>query len=113
MQTFQAPPHPIFVIIVLTTLVIRDGRSVVYALDSENRVRVRNVDTGLRGSKLVEVRSGLQPGDRVILGAQAQYADDQRVTPLPIEEPASECVNEAGSVIDLQGDQAQSSGGEK
>ena len=54
------------------SLVLSGTQETVYALDSSNRVHIRNVEVGLRGSTLAEIKSGLQPGDRVILGDQGQ-----------------------------------------
>jgi hypothetical protein len=57
---------------------------------------------GLRGSKIAEIKSGLQPGDRVVLGGQENYTEGERVAPILTQEPASEVVHESGGVIDLK-----------
>jgi RND family efflux transporter MFP subunit len=80
----------------------------VYTLDSSNHVHVRNVSVGLEGSKLAEIASGLSPGDRVILGGQEKYADNEEVNPMVASTPASETVQETGGTIDLK---AQANGG--
>jgi len=80
----------------------------VYVLDSSNHVHVRDVTTGTEGSKLAEIDSGLSPGDRVILGGQANYAENQKVNPIVASTPASETVQESGGMIDLK---AQANGG--
>jgi RND family efflux transporter MFP subunit len=80
----------------------------VFALDSSNRVHIRNVTVGAEGSKLAEITSGLSPGDRVILGGQDKYAEDEEVNPLVAPTHASDIVQETGGTIDLK---AQASGG--
>jgi RND family efflux transporter MFP subunit len=92
-------------------LVLRGAEETVYVLDASNRVHIRTVQVGLRGSKLAEIRSGVQPGDRVILGGQEKYAEDQQVSPILTKEPASEVVSESGGVIDMKGEEAASDGG--
>lgn len=94
-------------------LVLRGAGETVYVLDAGNRVHVRSVQVGLRGSKLAEIRSGIEPGDRVILGGQEKYAEGEQVSPIPAQEPASEVVSESGGVIDMKADEAENDGGEK
>ncbi|HEY1805784.1 MAG TPA: efflux RND transporter periplasmic adaptor subunit [Terracidiphilus sp.] len=81
-------------------LVLKGDRQTVYVLDSGNRVHVRNVEVGLRGSKLAEIKSGLEAGDRVVLGGQDNYTEGERVSPILTEEPSSDVVHESGGVID-------------
>jgi RND family efflux transporter MFP subunit len=85
------------------------GQSTVYALDSENHVHIRAVTVGLEGSKLAEIKSGLASGDRVILGGQDKYQENEEVTPTFASTPASETVQETGGTIDLK---AGANGGE-
>jgi RND family efflux transporter MFP subunit len=80
----------------------------VYVLDSTNRVHIRNVTVGTQGSKLAEITSGLNPGERVILGGQDKYVEDETVSPLVTSTQASETVQETGGMIDLK---AQANGG--
>jgi hypothetical protein len=82
-------------------LVLRDNKDVVYVLDSENRVQQRVVKVGLRGSQLAEIRSGLAEGERVILGGQEKYQENERVTPVIEPRPAKDVTRDAGSTIDL------------
>jgi RND family efflux transporter MFP subunit len=74
----------------------------VYFLDSGNRVHIRTVQVGLQGSKLAEIRSGLSAGDRVILGGQDKYHEDEEVSAIVASTPASETVQESGGMIDLK-----------
>jgi RND family efflux transporter MFP subunit len=94
-------------------LVLKGDREAVYSLDASNRVRIRNVEVGLRGSRLAEIKSGLEPGDRVILGAQEKYTEGEQVTPMLTEEPASDTARESGGVIDMKAEANENNGGAK
>ena len=91
-------------------LVLTGNRQVAYVLDADNRVRVRNVEVGLRGSKLAEIKSGIAPGDGVILGAQENYAEGEQVSPILVHEPASDAMREAGGVIDIKAEEENKGG---
>lgn len=92
------------VTIPLEALVLQGRQQVVYALDSSNHVHVRPVQVGLQGTKLAEIRSGLQPGERVIIGGQDKYQENEAVDPAMTDEPASETQQETGGTIDLHAD---------
>jgi len=94
-------------------LVLQGNQDTVYLLDANNRIHVRKVEVGIRGSKLAEIRSGLQLGDRVILGGQDKYTEGEQVRPILTEATASEQVREAGSVIDMKAEEDENNGGEK
>ncbi|MGB6134116.1 MAG: efflux RND transporter periplasmic adaptor subunit [Acidobacteriaceae bacterium] len=82
-----------------------------YVLDSENRVRIRPVQVGIEGSRLAAIVTGINPGDRVILAAQAKYTEGEKVTPVVQQTPASETAPQSGGVIDMNGDQNNGNGG--
>lgn len=86
-------------------LVIRGQQRAVYALDAGNRVHIRDVQVGVEGQKLAEIASGLNPGDRVILGGQENYRENEAITPLATTEPASETVHETGGTIDMKAEE--------
>ncbi|HEY1901478.1 MAG TPA: efflux RND transporter periplasmic adaptor subunit [Terracidiphilus sp.] len=94
-------------------LVLKGSQDTVYLLDGDNRIHFRNVEVGLRGSRLVEIKSGLEPGDRVILGGQENYAEGERISPILVQEPASDVTRESGGVVDLKADADLSNGGAK
>ncbi len=94
-------------------LVLNGSQQTVYTLDADNRIRIRNVDVGLRGSKLAEVKSGVEPGDRVVLGGQENYSEGERVNPILVKEPASDVLRDAGGVIDLKADSEENNGAAK
>jgi RND family efflux transporter MFP subunit len=94
-------------------LVLNGNEETVYLLDADNRVHIRRVDVGLRGSRLAEISRGLEPGDRVILGGQEKYTEGEHVSPILTQTPASEVVRESGSVIDMKAESEESNGGVK
>jgi len=94
-------------------LVLQGNQETVYVLDMDNRVHIRNVDVGLRGSKLAEIKNGIEPGDRIILGGQENYTEGERVSPILTQEPPSEVVHEAGGVIDMKVESEENNGGAK
>jgi RND family efflux transporter MFP subunit len=94
-------------------LVLKADQQTVYCLDSDNRIHIRTVQVGIRGSKLAEIKSGLEPGDRVVLGGQENYAESELVAPILTQGPASEVVHESGGVIDLKAESDENNGGAK
>jgi RND family efflux transporter MFP subunit len=74
----------------------------VLALNTNNQVGQRSVQLGIRGSTLVEVASGLQAGDRIVLGDATDFHDAEQVTPRPQQEPTNDLMHEEGGVTDPQ-----------
>ena len=95
------------VTIPVEALVLKGNQDMVYVLDSDNRVHVRPVTVGLRGTRLAEIKSGLQLGEQVILGGQEKYIESEQVTPILTAEPTSDSMHVAGGVIDMQADGGQ------
>ena len=87
-------------------LEIRGDQQVVYVVDANSRVHIRNVTVGLRGSKLTEIKSGLQPGERVIAAGQSKYSDGEQVSPVFAQTQSSEQMRESGGVIDPKADES-------
>jgi RND family efflux transporter MFP subunit len=81
----------------------------VMVLNANNQVEQRTVQLGLRGSTLIEVKSGLQEGDHVVIGDAGNYDSGQQITPRLQQEPASDMMHEEGGVTDPQ----ENSGGGK
>ena len=77
-------------------------QATVVTLDSQNRAQLRQVKLGVQGSVLVEVVSGLEQGDRVVLGTPDKYSPGKRVTPLPRQEPANDIMQQEGGMTDPQ-----------
>ena len=78
------------VTIPVEALVLNSQQETVYVLDGSNRIHTfRNVKVGTQGSKLAEITSGLSPGDRVVIGGQDKYQENEEVSTLETPEPAS------------------------
>ena len=61
--------------------VVRNGnQESVLVVDASRHVQIRKIETGLQGSNLVEVKSGLAEGDLVITGGQSKYEPGEMVT---------------------------------
>jgi RND family efflux transporter MFP subunit len=86
-------------------LVLVGNQEEVYALGSDNRVHIRKVTVGLQGSVLAEITSGVQVGERVILGGQGKYHEGEAVTPVLASEPTGDVSRAQGSMIDLHDQQ--------
>ena len=95
------------VTIPIEALVLNGEQETVYVLDGNNHVHIRNVTVGLQGSKLAEITKGLNPGDKVIVGGQEKYQEDEAVSPLAISTQASETVQETGGMIDMKAEAAE------
>ena len=93
------------VTIPLEALVLNEKQQMVYVLDDTNHVHLRNVQVGIEGSKLAEIRSGLNPGERVIVGGQEKYQEGEEIAPAIAQAPASETLQESGGMIDMKGDE--------
>jgi RND family efflux transporter MFP subunit len=55
--------------------------SKVYLIDSAGVVHVRTVSTGIQNPQLIQIVSGLQSGDGVILGSHSGLQDGEKVQP--------------------------------
>jgi len=88
----------------VSAVVLHNDQDQVYVLDSGNRVDICNVEVGIRGNQLAEIRSGLQPGDRVIMAGQGKYSQGEQVTPAVAPTPSSETAPQSGGMIDMSGD---------
>ncbi len=93
------------VTIPVEALVLSGQKQVVYVLDGTNHVQERTVEIGIEGSKLAEIKSGLNPGDKVIVGGQEKYQEGEEVSPELETTPASETLQETGGMIDLKGEE--------
>jgi membrane fusion protein (multidrug efflux system) len=72
----------------------------LFVLDENNCAQQRTVQLGIRGSTLVEVTSGVQPGDRVLLGDASRFHNGERVTPHAQAEPTNDIMHQEGGVTD-------------
>jgi RND family efflux transporter MFP subunit len=70
------------VLLIPVQAVITNGNQAsVLMVDSGERVQARNVALGMHGTTLVEVKSGLNEGDKVITGGQSNYQPGEVVRP--------------------------------
>src|ERR1700761_28207 len=86
-------------------VLIKGKQRVVYVLDAENQVHIHNVSVGIQGSKLAQVKSGLQAGEHVIMGGQEKYHEGEQVRPALAPTPASETSTAQNSVVDMSNDE--------
>ncbi len=56
----------------------RDGKKIVYVVEGD-KARERRVETGITGEDYVEIRSGLKPGEKVVVTGQDFLVDGTRV----------------------------------
>lgn len=84
------------------------GVSRVTVVTPENELQERTVQTGLRGALLIQIVSGLQQGDRAVLGDNDGLRPGAKVTPRMQPEPASDIMHEEGGMTDVQSAQGGS-----
>jgi RND family efflux transporter MFP subunit len=60
-----------------------ENKNTVLVVDAENRVRPREVLTGVESSNSVEILSGLSEGEQVIVGNLGRYQPNELVRPKP------------------------------
>jgi RND family efflux transporter MFP subunit len=93
-------------------IVLHGDQQQVYVLGTDNRVHVRDVQVGIRGSQLAEILSGVSPGEQVIVAAQGKYSENEVVTPVVEKTPASETAPQSGGMIDMNADATSGTGGQ-
>jgi RND family efflux transporter MFP subunit len=63
--------------------VVENGsKAQVFVVDNSNHVEIRDVALGLQGSAVVEIKTGLSEGERVITGGQSRYQAGETVKSL-------------------------------
>ena len=70
-------------LVVPAAAIIQGDQPSVMLVDSSNRVEKRLVVLGISSANSQEVTSGLQPGDKIIIGGQSELQPGQQVTPQP------------------------------
>jgi multidrug efflux pump subunit AcrA (membrane-fusion protein) len=70
-------------LIIPASAIIQGDQPSVMLVDANNRVRKHPIVLGISGANSREITAGLQPGDRVIIGGQAELQPGQQVTPQP------------------------------
>ena len=65
--------------------VVRNGsEATVLVVNAQNRLEERKVELGMESTRWVEVVSGLNENDRVLIGSRSEYRVGDRVEPKPI-----------------------------
>jgi RND family efflux transporter MFP subunit len=78
--TIELERHDNVLTIPVQAVIRNDNRQSVLVVDASRHVQTRNIATGLQGSSLIEVKSGLAEGDLVIVGNQSNYQPGESVT---------------------------------
>ena len=69
--------------------VTRNGNvATVLVMDAHDRIEPRQVHLGMEGPNRVEVVSGLDPSDRVVIGNPSDFHPGEKVQPKPFQEAA-------------------------
>jgi membrane fusion protein (multidrug efflux system) len=58
-----------------------EDKTTVLLVNSQNHVEEREIHTGIEGSDRIQILSGLNEGDRVIVGNLSKYRPGQQVDP--------------------------------
>jgi len=61
------------------------GKATVFFVDADNTLRERTVVTGIQTANDIEIVSGLNPGDRVVISDRSGLKDGARVKPQELE----------------------------
>ena len=61
----------------------------VLLVTAQDRIEQRQVQLGMEGPNRVEVVSGLEPGDRVVIGNASDFHPGEKVQPKPFQEAAN------------------------
>jgi len=77
----QVQNHPDALTVPIQAVQHESGKSQVLVLDQHNRVQPREIETGLEDPRRVEILSGLNEGDRVIVGNFGSFQAGQVVEP--------------------------------
>ena len=74
-------------VIPLEAVTQSDQEATVLAVNAQNQVEERKVKLGLQGKSRIEVLSGLNEGDRVIIGNRSEFRSGQKVAPQEVKLP--------------------------
>lgn len=79
--TLQLEHHDNTLTIPIQAIMQNGNQATVLIVDAHNRVQQRPIQLGIEGSSRAEVVSGLEEGDRVIIGGQSNYQEGEKVRP--------------------------------
>jgi RND family efflux transporter MFP subunit len=80
--TLQLEHHDNTLTIPIQAVLQNGSQAGVLVVDAHDRVQPRNIQLGIQSSSRAEVLSGLEEGDRVIIGGQSNYQQGEKVRPL-------------------------------
>jgi len=83
--TLQLEHHNNALTIPIQAIEQNGNQTSVLIVDAHNRVQPRTIQLGIESSSRAEVVSGLEEGDRVIVGGQSNYQQDEKVRPMAEE----------------------------
>jgi RND family efflux transporter MFP subunit len=92
--TLELERHDNVLTIPVQTVIRNGNQASVLVVDPSHHVQTRNIETGLQGSNLVEVKSGLAEGDLVITGGQSNYQPGELVRTNVEKSPAADVSTE-------------------
>jgi RND family efflux transporter MFP subunit len=71
--------------------IARNGsKATVLLVDAQDRIQEREITIGEEGSNEVEVTSGLQADDRVVIGNRSEFRPGDRVEPKPADDAGAQ-----------------------
>ena len=94
--TIELERHDNVLTVPVQALIRNGNETSVLVVDASHHIQSRNVATGLQGSNLVEIKSGLAEGDLVVTGNQSNYQPGETVT-TNIQQSTSSDANEEQS----------------
>jgi multidrug efflux pump subunit AcrA (membrane-fusion protein) len=71
----QQPAH----MLPIASVVIQDGYSYVFVIDEQQSVQRRRVETGMVKQDAIEILSGIEPGERVVVKGAGFLKDGEKV----------------------------------
>lgn len=86
--TLQLERHDNTLTIPIQAVIQNGNQASVLVVDAQNRVESHPVQLGIQSSSRAEVLSGLDEGDRVIVGGQSNYEQGEKVKPIPAQQVA-------------------------
>ncbi len=100
-------------LLVPASAVIQGDQPSVMLVDDNNRVEKRQVALGIAGSNSQEVTSGLQPGERVIIGGLSALQPGEEVRPQPASSDLADyqTSNQDGQMSNKDGQKPSQKGG--
>ncbi len=77
--------RPAAVIVPEEAVVPLETGPVIWVIDAEGKAERRDADLGVRTPGYVEVRSGIEAGEQVVVGGQVRLQPGMSATPIPVD----------------------------